>query len=140
MAVGSVLPSNRKSEKFENDKWIDIEEPPVETIFNYGVVFHAGNFYYFGGHENYSGTGFSSILGLNAASWTWSSVGEMNSGRYGLGVIQVENSFMVLGGTGTKQNEVCVLNNERFTCEETNSSLSYYYLPFVFLVSDNYDG
>ena len=138
MAVGSVLPSNRKSEKFENDKWIDIEEPPVQTIFNYGVVFYAGNFYYFGGHEKFRGAGFNSILGLNAASWTWSRVGEMNSVRYGLGVIQVENSVMVLGGAKMLQNEVCVLNNGRFTCEEKNSSLSMY-MPFVFLVSDSYD-
>ena len=137
------LPHNRKSEKFENGEWTDIEEPPVKTIARYGVVFYTGNFYYFGGHDDTVNgfiNGFSSILGLNAASWTWSRVGEMNSVRYGLGVIQVENSVMVLGGAKMLQNEVCVLNNERFTCEETNSSLSYYYLPFVFLVSDSYDG
>ena len=127
----------KKSEKFENGNWTDIEEPPVRSISYYAVVFHAGNFYYFGGRDN-TGTHLRSILCLNAASWTWSNVGQLNSGRLAHGVIQVENKFMVLGGDGTKRNEACILSNGYFTCEEKGPSLTWYNLPLVFLVNGTY--
>ena len=49
-AVGSYSPGNRKSEKFENGNWTDIEESPV-ALSHYAVVFSADSFYYFGGYR-----------------------------------------------------------------------------------------
>ena len=99
------------------------------------MIFDAGNFYYFGGVG-----ATTSILRLNAATWTWSNVGSLNSPRLAHGVILVENTFMVIGGgDGTKANEACILNDGGFTCEEKSSSLTQYqHSPLLFVVDDNY--
>ena len=142
VAVGSFSPSNKKAEKFENGTWSVIEDAPVnKRLSYYAVVFDTENFYYFGGYDS-SGVNsgvISSILRLSAASWTWSNVGNLNSARDGHGVILVENTFMVIGGSSTKPNEACQLNNGQFTCESKTSSLNdYYFYPLLFLVSDDY--
>ena len=102
----------------------------------YVVIFYAGNHYYFGG--NSSGW-LNSILRLSGSSWTWSNVGQLNSPRHTHGVILVGNTFMVVGGAGTKKNEACNLNNEQFTCTELSTSLTNYgYTPILYLVDKNY--
>ena len=61
--------------------------------------------------------GLSSNLRLNADSWTWSSIGQLNSARANHGVILVQNTFMVVGGfyndgntfTWLQPNEACFL-------------------------------
>ena len=127
------------AEKFENEAWTDIQEAPVDTSLSYyAVVFDAGNFYYFGGLGD---TGdLNSILRLNAATWAWSTVGQLNSARRGHGVMMVGNTFMVIGGVEIQPTETCNLNNGQFTCEEKNTRLNrYYYTPSVFLVSDDFE-
>ena len=136
VAVGSKDPNNKKAETFEDGVWTDIQDAPVTSyLSDCAVIFYAGNFYYFGGYGNESG-----ILRLNAATWTWSSVGQLNSGRYGHGAILVDNTFMVIGGGGTKPNEACLFNNGQVTCEEKTSSLyNFYQMPLLFLVSDDFE-
>ena len=147
VAVGSYDPPKKKSEKFQEGVWTDIQEVPVvNRLSNYAVIFDAGNFYYFGG---YDGSGISSsILRLNAASWTWSFVGTLNSPRVNHGVILVENTIMVIGGTDYtlyyKLNsrlpiEVCLLNNGQLNCEEKTSSLTdNFHTPLLFVVSNSF--
>ena len=97
VAVGSNDPNNKRGEKLEEGKWSETHEAPVDTLFiGYAVIFHAGNFYYFGGWFDRSLEKW--ILRLNAATWKWSKVGYLNSARHGHGVILVENTFMVIGG------------------------------------------
>ena len=130
--------SNKSCEKFENGNWSDIPEAPEVGIeFDaYAVIFYSNNFYYFGG---YNTSGLRSILSLNAVSWTWSKVGNLNSNRFNHGVILVENTFMVIGGLYNKANEFCILNNGQFTCEEKTSRLNNYVsTPLLFLVNDDY--
>ena len=135
---------SKKSEKLEAGNWSDIPDPPVITSFSkYAVVYDAGNFYYFGGHDTGVGlpygTELDSILRLNAATWTWSEVGKLNSIRRGHQVVVVDNTFMVLGGGDIRHNEACTLNNDEFTCEEKTSKLNYYgHTPLVVLVDDDY--
>ena len=138
VAVGSNFPDNKKSEIFEDGNWRDIQEPQVDGALNrYAAIFYAGNFYYFGG---YGGTGLlSSILRLNAASWTWSNVGQMSSPRVGHAVTLVENKFMLIGGSGIQPNEARTLDNDKFTCEEKPSSLTNYgWRPLLYVVNDSY--
>ena len=88
VAVGDD--ESKKSEKFEDGSWTDIEEIPVSgSSMRWQVaVFYAGNHYYFGGWSN--GIGFlNSILRLSGTLWTWSNVGNLNSARLGHGVILV---------------------------------------------------
>ena len=138
VAVGSYSPPSKKSEIFEDENWRDIQEPLVDQRYYafYAAIFYAGDFYYFGGTD---GNDLSSILRLNAASWTWSNVGQMNSPRWGHAVTLVGNTFIIIGGFGTQPNEACTLNNDEFTCEEKSSTLESYFLtPLLYVVNDNY--
>ena len=132
--MGSWSPGNKKSEKFENGNWSDLQEAPVHLSFrSYAAIFYGGNFYYFGGYD------LTSILRLSAASWTWSIVGQLNASRNGHGVILVDNKFMVIGGSDIRPTEACLLRNGRFNCEEKRSSLlKDFNTPILFLVDDNY--
>ena len=139
VAVGSYFPDNKKSEILEDGNWKDIEEPPVDVrFFQYAAVFYAGNFYYFGG--NGDTRQLSSIFRLNAASWNWLNVGQMNSPRLGHAVTLVDNKFMLIGGAGVKANEACILDNDEFICEEKSSTLTNYALtPLLYVVNDGYE-
>ena len=135
MAVGDK--SSKKSEKFQNGKWSDIQEPPVGNyrMYLYTVIFHAGSHYYFGG----TSVPGNSIFRLNGASWTWSNVGQMNSNLYSrsnLPIVQFENTFILAGNQGSL--ESCLLTGEIFNCTEVATSLSNYWSPNLFLVDDNY--
>ena len=139
VAVGSYNPRNKKSEKYEDGSWSEIQEPPLVSLSDYAAIFHADSFYYFGGFE--SGSGYlRSILRLNATSWAWSNAGQMKSSRRGHAVILVKNTFMVIGGGYTRQHSACLLNNGKFSCEEKSSSLTDYVdRPMLFLVNDSYE-
>ena len=140
VALGSYWPHSIRGEIFENGHWIGIADPPtLRSLSHYAVIYNTGNFYYFGGYSGYSRDTLSSILCLHAATLSWSNVGQLNSARYGHGVIKVENIFMVIGGFGNQPNEACLLINGQFICEEKPSSLkSYAYKPLLFPVSGNF--
>ena len=132
--------NHTKSEIFEDGNWREIQEIPVsdsQSSFSHcASIFNAGNFYYFGGYAN---NPISSIFRLNAASWTWSNVGQMNSPRHGHEVTLVDNKFMLIGGAGVKANEACTLDNDEFTCEEKSSTLyNYAWTPLLYVVNDNH--
>ena len=141
VAVGSYRPDNKKSEIFKKGatNWTSIAEPPVwkSPFAHYATIFHAGNFYYFGGLVGKQPT--KSILCLNEASWAWSKIGQLNSLRDRHGVILIGNTFMVIGGRNTKPNEVCHLKHDTFSCAELPSELKAYMMrPLCFLVNDDY--
>ena len=148
VAVGDM--SSRKTEKFQNGNWIDVEDIPADgtRMYHHAVLFYAGNFYNFGGVTRFTEQ-LSSIFCLNGVSWTWSNVGQMISPRYGHAVISIENRFMVVGGVQADGNlavavpalkhEVCTLNNGFFSCTAFNSSLTNFYnTPVLYHVDKNY--
>lgn len=113
----------------------------IWSYHGYAVVYDAGNFYYF------SGEGIHNIiLRLNADSWTWSRAGALTKTRRGHAVVKVDNTYMVIGGEGhgvAGHPEACLLNDDKFTCEEKSSKYAqqmkeYKWYPSVFLVSDDY--
>ena len=132
VAVGDY--SSKKGEKFENDIWSDIEDPPIDDtrFLDYDVTFYDGNYYYFGGVSS------SQILRLSGTSWTWSNAGQLSSPRSNHGVISVGNTFMVVGGRSTEKNEACTLENGEITCTQLSTSLSGYLDPILFHVDENY--
>ena len=140
LAGGSSWPLHTKAEKFENGAWTDVQDIPLETSLNYfAAIYDAGYFYYFGGYDHGPVNDINSILRLSEETWTWSNVGQLNRPRRSHAVILVDNTFMVIGGTGSFRNEACVLNNGQFTCEEGDTYLNRYdAYPLAFLVGDDY--
>ena len=147
--VAVASQENKKSEKLENGIWSEIEEPPVggSSMSSYAVIFHAGHHYYFGGFDQEGGDSLSSVIALKENTWTWSNIGEMNSARFGHGVIRVGGMFMLVGGRSMSynddktgyNNEVCLFENNEFSCTNLSSSLNdYSFYPILHLVDENY--
>ena len=110
------------SEILENGTWKDIGKAPTADGFrlhNYAVIYNGGHHYYFGGD------GYDTILALQENTWNWSNAGKMNSARKYHGVILVGDRFMVIGGSGDK-NEACQLKNGLFNCTEYASNMKDY--------------
>ena len=138
VAVGDNV--TKKSEKFEDGNWTDIQEPPVVGNYfgGYAVISHGGNHFFFGGRTD-SIKELNSILRLSGSSWTWSNVGQLNSARRAHGAIVFGNTVAVAGGIETKNNELCLLENEQFTCTEHSSSLfDYSWYPILLPVDKTY--
>ena len=136
--MGSYLPHHKKGEKLEDGAWTDINDAPVpiDRFSSYVVIFYDGSFFYFGGLKDRE---LRSILRLDSYSWEWSNVGQLNSFRSKHGVILVDKTFMVIGGSSTRSNEACLYNKGRFTCDKKASSLTNYQgYPLLFLVDANY--
>ena len=131
---------SKKSEKFQDGTWSDIQEPPVvgSRFQGYAVISHGGNHFFFGGWIGWSSE-VNSILRLDGSSWTWSNVGQLNSARYGHGAILVGNTVTVVGGEFTKRNEACNLDDEQINCTELSSSLTnYWWYPILHPVDEDY--
>ena len=92
----------------------------------------------FGGQSHYSGLP-QDIARLKESSLRWNKVGEIMSSRHGHSVIQLGQSFLVVGGKGRKRTEVCDWSHEILYCNEQNPILADYDLyPELFVVPDNY--
>ena len=98
-------------------------------------IYHSGSFYIFGGYYN-----SNNIARLDEVTRTWSLAGKLKSDRNGHGVIHVDSTFLVIGGSGYKKTENCVLEGTTMTCTEQESAPlnSYYVYPALFLTVDNY--
>ena len=142
VAVGG---GSRKSEILEDESWTAITDLPVngadDGFGNYAVIYHTGHHYYFGGSVNYGHKELNSILRLTPGetTWTWSNLGKMKSARQDHAVILFGDTFMIVGGGGTRSNEACILKNGNFSCAEFTSSLDgYAYWPILLLVDNDY--
>ena len=66
---------------------------------NYVVIHKDENFLLFGGSLYSSQTRSETVIAaLNVPSKTWSRMGSMNKGRWGHGVVDRGNDFIVVGG------------------------------------------
>ena len=88
VAVGDS--GRKKSEKFQDGDWSDIQEPPIDGVRmrGYAVIFDGGNHFFFGGWND---SELNSILRLSGSLWTWSNVGQLNSPRVGPSAILLEH-------------------------------------------------
>ena len=113
-------------------------------IYGYASVFINGNFFIIGGWTTpwagHWGENSNTIARLDAATWSWSKAGQLNTSRRGHGAIWINSKLVVVGGYAlTKQTEFCDLANDEFTCTYQQSILEdYAYYPMLFAVSDNY--
>ena len=65
----------------------------------------------------------------------WKKLGDLNVAREGHGVIQVDNEFIVVGGTSIKVTESCKLNGESITCTTRTPTLwSFQFYPELILL------
>ena len=93
----------------------------------------------FGG-QTFSDSTDSTISRLDSITFTWSQVGDLNKGRHGHNVIEIQGEFLVIGGTsGTLKTERCKLVNGQMLCTEQEPNLyNYREYPELVAVSDNY--
>ena len=110
-------------------------EKDSNKIYYYASIYHSNAFYIFGGSYNPN-----NIARLDEVSQTWSLAGKLKSGRSGHGVIFDGFNFLVIGGSGNKKTENCVLDETVMTCtvQESPALDDYTVYPALFLTDNNY--
>ena len=142
-AVGSYTPNNVKAEiyQFETGQWTEVADYPFDDDqIAYAPVVHSNNgFIVFGGVI--STTDYGRIVArFDMETREWSQVGALNNGRYGHGAIEIDSSFLIIGGYGEYLTEKCINNGENvIECSNQKPSLyKYYSHPELFYVPSNY--
>ena len=88
---------------------------------------------------NNSGGSQSTIARFDPIENSWTELGNLKVARYGHGVIQVDNEFIVVGGhlDGAEEEptESCKLNGQSMTCTTREPQLSHFsFYPELMLV------
>ena len=89
--------------------------------------------------NNYSGGHQSTIARFDPIENSWTKLGNLKVPRDGHGVIQVDNEFIVVGGSqiidADEPTESCKLNGESMTCTIREPQLSYFsHYPELMLI------
>ena len=132
-----------QTKQIEIKRKIDSVKDSVEIIFYSSVVINESFFLVGGLYDNYylnrPDKFQRTIARLDAATWTWSNAGQLNTARSHHGAIWSMSKLIVVGGTGDeKPAEFCQLTDNRFNCVEQKSRLQGYLNPLLFVVSDEY--
>ena len=86
--------------------------------------------------DGYSG---KTIGRFDATRRAWSKSGELINRRYGHNAIYDGSSLVVIGGSGLRNTERCVISKGRTTCTAQNPKLKWYFTyPELFLVPVNF--
>ena len=121
------------------DFFLSFDYDSVKDFFicGYAPVFTNGVFYIVGGYVDERNS--NTIARLDAITWSWSSVGRLQTSRNGHGAIWLNLNLIVVGGWEIMPTEFCKFENNEFTCTEQKSNLhDYGYFPLLFTVSDDY--
>ena len=80
----------------------------------------------------------STIARFDPVQNNWTKLGNLKVARRGLGVIQVKNEFIVVGGLdgvdGGEPTETCKLNEQSITCSTREPTLSKFLYPELMLM------
>ena len=71
----------------------------------------------------------STVARFDPVENIWSKLGDLNVAREGHGAIQVENEFIVVGGTGIMPTESCKFNRQSISCITRQPQVNFYYYP-----------
>ena len=118
--------------------------PFHETINSFEIIAHSDSFILFGGFhvDEQISTDFhetGTIAQFNPGSNEWTKLGELQTGRHGFGVIEVDTKYLVMGGFGEKSTEICELKNETIECTSREPTLNQFrYYPAMMMVASNY--
>ena len=89
-------------------------------IFWYSIVAVEKKFIIFGGKSSVYDGLQSTIARFDPIENSWTKLGDLKGARYGQGVIQIDNEFIVVGGHGygtwDEPTESCKLNGQLMIC------------------------
>ena len=84
----------------------------ISQISHYAMISHQNGFILFGGWTDNGSS--KTIARLDLATTSWIKLGELQTGRYGHGVIFDGDVFMAIGGQGKFKTEKCMLSGKEF--------------------------
>ena len=107
---------------------------------NAAVLYAQGSFYVFGGYIGRL-TDTDVIARLDAQTYQWSKIGQLNTPRNYHAAIAIDDEFLIVGGAGEYKTERCSMleTNGELVCMDQEPTLSFYYRwPELFLVESSY--
>ena len=111
----------------EAAKWtIGSDYPYHTTIMAFEMVQHGDGFIVFGGVYKKSSLYYETdvIAKYDPVPNTWSKLGNLKNSRHGLGLIQLEDEYLTVGGYNDKKSEICRLQNDAMICVEREPTLT----------------
>ena len=131
-----------------SSKWQAKKDYPfAPDICSYSILTVEKKFILFGGHSKFSkdlsGGYQSTIARFDPMENSWTRLGDLNVAREAHGVIQVENEFIVVGGTRKwrpngddyEPTESCKLKRESMICKTREPKLSRFtHYPELMLI------
>ena len=119
--------------------------PFYESIQGFELITLNNYFILFGGaYKNKQSPGYSAsaiIAKFDPNLNQWTKKGTLQAVRHGLGVIEFDKKFLVMGGRGDKRSEICEFGkNETIVCTPREPTMDgFLYYPEMMIVSSDYD-
>ena len=107
-----------------------------ETIFGFQILAYSDFFILFGGGSDGYIRITDVIAKFNPNSNKWSKMGNLQTQRFGLGVIKINEKFLVMGGLGEFFSEECEIKNETIKCASREPIMrDFNFYPNMMIVS-----
>ena len=117
-----------------------------EGISIFQIIAHSDYYIIFGGVYPFQKADLSTdnhptdvIAKFNPKLNQWKPMGKLLNYRYGFGLIEVDKKFLVMGGEGDMQTEVCEIKGETVACTSREPTLTQFrYYPEMMVVSSDF--
>ena len=109
-----------------------------EAIMGFKLLAYSDFFILFGGMTDEEPTDV--IAKFDPNSNKWSKMGNLQTRRFGLGVIEINEKFLVMGGTGEPDqmlSEECEIKNEIINCTTRKLTMQVIYPEMMMVLPDD---
>ena len=112
----------------------------MKNIYGYSILAVEKRFIILGGRSwnriRHDTLKQSTVARFDPIENIWTKLGDLKTARSEHGVIQVDNEFIVVGGSGKNPTESCKLNGQLVTCtkREPRELLNFAYYPELMLI------
>ena len=120
-SLNYVEKAHSKAEMYSHStsSWKMLTSYPYHNIIHtFQIIAHLDHFILFGGHTNKPGHASNSnlIAKFSPTMNQWKLMGTLKQARHGLGIVEVNTKFLVIGGSWDKLTEICEKKSQTIEC------------------------
>ena len=148
MTVGSAkkikdnVKGNRITEVYDHSTslWTSkLYFPYADALIDYQILPLSSDFVLFGGFDENKKVSISTVAKFSPTKNIWAKLGNLQFSRHGLGAIEIQKQFLVMGGEGKKRTEVCVVTGETIKCKSREPTLDdFQFYPALMVIETGY--
>ena len=148
MTVGSAdktkdnIKANRITETYDHSTSLWTSKayfPFADALVDYQILPLSSDFVLFGGFDENKKVSISTVAKFSPTKNIWAKLGNLQFSRHGLGAIEIQKQFLVMGGEGKKRTEVCVVTGETIKCKSREPIFNdFQFYPALMVVETGY--